>query len=217
MLESELHKLLEGTADAAFVVDAHGVTHSWNRAAEKLFGYTAAEAVGRGCMELIDGHGPGGTLFCREECRLFQLLATGGEIPDYDLEVKARSGCRVWVNVSILQLHDVRTHQHYAVHLMRDIRQRKKIEELGEKLAQTAKELAALSGDHLPHGPVSPLTDQEQKILRSLAKGRSPAETAAKLKIASRTLRNHLYHVNRKLGTTSRLAAVVHATKRGLI
>jgi DNA-binding CsgD family transcriptional regulator len=35
--------------------------------------------------------------------------------------------------------------------------------------------------------------------------------------ISSQTLRNHLYHVNRKLGTHNRLEAVVHAVRRGLI
>ena len=39
MLETELFALLEGTADAAFSVDEQGRIRSWNRAAEKLFGW----------------------------------------------------------------------------------------------------------------------------------------------------------------------------------
>ncbi len=217
VLESELFRLIEGTADAAFVVDAHGIIHYWNHAAEKMFGYPAAEAVSRSCAALMDGHGLCDALVCREECRVLQLLAAGAEIPNYDLEVKRRSGGRLWVNVSILRFHDPRMHRQLAVHLMRDISQRKRIEELGERLAQTARELAELSAEAATAGPVSPLTAQETKILRSLAKGRNPRETAAQFHISARTLRNHLYHINRKLGTSSRLAAVVLATQRGLI
>jgi len=40
MLEIELFNLLEGTSDAAFAVTDQGEICSWNKAAEKLFGYT---------------------------------------------------------------------------------------------------------------------------------------------------------------------------------
>ncbi len=91
------------------------------------------------------------------------------------------------------------------------------MEESGKKLLHAAQELVALAAGRKHDAPVSPLSEQERRILRSLAKGRSPVETAARLKITPRTLRNHLYNVNRKLGTRNRLAAVVHATQRGLI
>jgi len=45
MLESELFALLQGTTDAAFSVTEEGEILSWNKAAEKLLGYSAAEAV----------------------------------------------------------------------------------------------------------------------------------------------------------------------------
>jgi len=217
MLESELHKLLEGTADAAFVVDAQGLTRSWNEAAEKLLGYRAADAIGQPCAGLIEGHGPLGTLVCEHDCHVLQCVATACEIPNFDLRAKAASGHPVWVNVSILRFYDPRTRRHLAVHFMRDIAGRKKTEELGRKLLDAARDLLTLSGDPAPPAPISPLTEQEQRLLRSLATGRRPAEIARELGITGRTLRNHLYHVNRKLGTKNRLEAVIHAARRGLI
>ncbi len=216
MLESELHRLLEGTADAAFVVDAQGVTRSWNQAAEKLFGRRAKDAIGRPCAELIEGHDALGTLICKHDCQVLQCVAAGCEIPNFDLHVKTASG-RAWVNVSILRFFEPRTRRALAVHFVRDIGKRKQTEELGRKLLGAAKDLVALAADPSPPAPVSPLTEQEQRLLRSLASGRSPAEVARELRITGRTLRNHLYHVNRKLGTTNRLEAVIHAAKRGLI
>ena len=44
MLELELFNLLEGTSDAAFTVTDQGEICSWNKAAERLFGYSATDA-----------------------------------------------------------------------------------------------------------------------------------------------------------------------------
>ena len=44
MFAGDVYKLLEGTADAAFVVTVEGEICSWNAAAEKLTGYAAAES-----------------------------------------------------------------------------------------------------------------------------------------------------------------------------
>ena len=53
MLEIELFNLLEGTSDAAFTVTNQGEICSWNKAAEKLFGYSAAEALNKTCGSVL--------------------------------------------------------------------------------------------------------------------------------------------------------------------
>ena len=58
MLELELFTLLEGTSDAAFTVINQGEICSWNKAAEKLFGYSAADALNKTCHSILQGHGP---------------------------------------------------------------------------------------------------------------------------------------------------------------
>ena len=64
MLESELFVLLEGTTDAAFSVTEEGEILSWNKAAEKLFGYPRTAAVHKTCYEILEGMGPLGTRVC---------------------------------------------------------------------------------------------------------------------------------------------------------
>jgi DNA-binding CsgD family transcriptional regulator len=54
-------------------------------------------------------------------------------------------------------------------------------------------------------------------VLRSLSEGQSPANVVHALKISPQTLRNHLHHINQKLGTHNRLEAVIHAIRRRLI
>ena len=65
--------------------------------------------------------------------------------------------------------------------------------------------------------PISPLTAQEKNILRLLASGQTAKEVTAELQISMQTLRNHIYNVNQKLHTRSRIEAVMQALKRGLI
>lgn len=217
MLERELFELLEGTADAAFSVDEQGMICSWNSAAEKLFGYSSSEVLHESCAELFQGKGALGTQVCADECEVIECAASRREIPNYDLEVKSRSGRRIWVNVSILVFHDQRTKRRLLVHLTRDVSQRKKTEELTRTVLQAAKQLAILPGETSQPAPVPPLTEQERRVLRLFAEGKSPSKIAWELGIAPRTLRNHIHHVNHKLRTHSRLEAVMHAIRRGLI
>jgi PAS domain S-box-containing protein len=51
--ESRTRMILESAHDAFVAIDRDGVVRRWNRAAEELFGWTAAEAVGRPLAALI--------------------------------------------------------------------------------------------------------------------------------------------------------------------
>jgi len=45
--------LLESMADGVFTLDQNGRITLWNRAIERITGYSAEEALGRGC-EILD-------------------------------------------------------------------------------------------------------------------------------------------------------------------
>jgi PAS domain S-box-containing protein len=217
MLERELFELLNGTADAAFTVDAQGTICSWNRAAERLFGYSSAQVLRKSCADLFQGTGSLGNLVCTHGCDVIDCAVADREIPNYDLQVKAHGGRRLWVNVSILAFHDKRSGRALAVHLARDITQRKKNEELTRDVLAASRQLVDQSRNLNHDSPALSLTEREKHVLRLLSEGNSPAAVARTLRITQRTLRNHLYHANQKLGTRSRLEAVIHAVRRGLI
>lgn len=217
MLERELFTLLESTADAAFSVDELGMIRSWNRAAEKLFGYPSAKVLDHPCAALFQGRGPLGNAVCSEDCSVLECAHAKREVSNYDLEVKANGGQCLWVNVSILVFFDDRTKRRLVVHLARDITRRRKKEELAQKVLGAAQQLAVLSEDYGPSPPVSPLTEQERRVLSLLAEGKGPADVARALHITARTLRNHINNAGRKLGTRSRLETVIHASRQKLI
>ena len=217
MLEKELFAFLELTADASFFVTEQGEICSWNKSAQRLFGYPASEVANRTCHELLDGRGALGTDVCTGGCSVQFCAAQHGNIPDFDLEVKTNSGSRLWVNISTIVFEEPRRNRRLIVHLARDISRRKKNEDLLAKMQDLSRELAAAAGHVDGVSPISPLSEQEQRILRLFARAKNSAEIACELGITLPTLRNHLHSINEKLRTHNRLEAVMHAMQRGLI
>ena len=217
MLEQELFDLLEGTSDAAFSVTDLGEICSWNKAAEKLFGYSRSEAMHKSCYNLLQGRGTLGTRVCGESCSIRDCAEKHVDIPNFDLEVKMRSGRRIWVNVSTLVYDNSRNGHRLIVHFMHDITERRKNEELLRRMTALSRQLVTIPDVIGRPAPISPLSDQEKEILHMFSVGKNSTEIARKLGITLQTLRNHLHHINQKLHTHNRLEAVTHAMQRKLI
>jgi PAS domain S-box-containing protein len=219
MLEPELFALFERTADAAYTVTEDGTICSWNHAAETLFGYPAAEALGADVEQLLEARDTLGTSAIaggRRTATRHWDAASGG-IPNFDLEVRTRPGARIWVSVTTIIFDNPRTGRRLFVRLVHDIDQRRRNEELLQRMLEAARQFVSLAQDAPDHAQVEPLSDHERRILQLLDDGKSAAAVARQLRISPQTLRNHLHHINRKLRTHSRLEAVTHARRRGLL
>jgi PAS domain S-box-containing protein len=219
MLEPELFALLEQTADAAYTVTENGEICSWNEAAEQLFGYAASEVLGRNIDEVTEAHD---TLGARALAAGSDSATRGTDkasagIPNFDLEIRTKSLGRIWVNISTIVFDNRRTGRRLFVRLARGIENDRRNEELVTRMLESARQLIALAHDPSHHGPVESLSEQELRILKLFAEGRSSTTIGRKLHISPQTLRNHLHHINLKLRTHNRLEAVTHAQRRGLI
>ena len=217
MLDRDLFDFLEHTSDAAFAVTDGGEICSWNAGAEALFGFGADEVLGKTCFELFQGRDTLGALTCTERCQVRECAACHASIPDFDLEANTRARGRIWVNMSTLVHEDPKSGRRRIVHLARSVEDRKRAEVVLTRMLLVSKQLAEVSDRSLRPAPVSPLSDQEHRVLRSLSEGKNPADIVRDLAISPQTLRNHLHHINRKLGTHNRLEAVTHAMRRKLI
>ena len=219
MLETELFALLEHTADAAYTVTTDGEICSWNGAAERLFGHPGAEVLGRNIDEVLGARDALGTeaLAGGTEAATRHWDPASGGIAAFDLELETRARGRIWVNVSTIVFDNARTGRRLFVRLARDVTERRQKERLLTRMMGVAREVLSLAPDESELPPVEPISGQERRILTLFAQGRSAAAIARTLNISPQTLRNHLHHINRKLRTHTRLEAVTHAQRRGLI
>ena len=217
MFAGDVSKLLEGTADAAFVVTLEGEICFWNTAAERLFGYRAEDILNRTCYGVLQGEDALGTVVCTGEWSVQHCAAHGQPIPAFDLEVTTRSGQRIWVTLSTIVFEDSRLHRRLIAHLAHDITDRKQVEQAFSKMIDLSKEVISVGEGQSGLAPIESLSEQEERILKLFANAKNSGQVAKELGITLPTLRNHLHAINQKLRTHNRLEAVLHAMKRGLV
>jgi PAS domain S-box-containing protein len=208
---TNLAQLLAATADGGFAIDAEGRILVWNHAAENMLGYTAREAVGRPCCDLLMGHEDNGNRLCCRGCYGRDLVRIRDQVHNFDMRTRTKSGSMIWVNVSMLMVSsdgigDV------TVHLLRDVTATREILALIRERLSTAAELVAAA----PDGNGT-LTRRELEILRIISTGLNTKDAAEKLHVSPATVRNHVQNILGKLGAHSRLEAVAYATRRRLI
>ena len=211
---SPTSRLIERTPDPAFVLTAYGEVHAWNGAIEELTGIPAADALGHSFAALLDPHGPLGRPVDMDYC---ERAVHDGGVQSFDMQLRTPDGRQLWLNFSVLVLEPTRASPALVLHLAHDITASRLRRATYEQLVQAARDVVRLADDEPHLVPASPLTDQEQRILRAFGEGLAPTQVGRSLGISTQTLRNHLHHVNQKLGTHNRLEAVTHAQRRRFI
>jgi PAS domain S-box-containing protein len=123
--------ITETANDAIICIDPAGIVNMWNRKAEEMFGYAAAEAIGRNLHELIMPQQ------YREQAeqamRHFAKTGSGpivGSTRQLDARRKDGSEFPVELSVSAMNIHD----EWHATGIIRDITGRRQAEAKIEKL-----------------------------------------------------------------------------------
>lgn len=220
MRPEEIKRMAESTSDPAFAVDGEGLIVAWNRAAEALFQLPASEAVGRPCGDVVRGSDECGSV-CSKDCTVRQALENHHPVRNFDLQVETANG-RQWCNTSVLVAENGGSINRFAVHIMRPIDFRKRLEILVRDFVVSntnvpADEAVALISSTRAAAREAELTQRELEILRLLGKGNTTAAAADILHISSTTVNNHVQHILRKLNAHTRLEAIRRAEHAGLI
>jgi PAS domain S-box-containing protein len=219
MKEDELYQILEGAAEAAFVVSSEGTISFWNKAAENLFGLSIKDALSRNCVQVIAGEGSLGERICVPDCHVLEMARRGVSVPCFESQIKTGQGARRWVSTSIL-VAPVSGGRRLAVHLVRDIDAAKRLEQVTRGFLVEVGSLTGRQVEELLH-PVghsqSQLTLRETEVLKLVAAGWSSKALAHELKVSTVTVRNHLQRILKKLSVHSRLEAVLAARREGWI
>lgn len=120
--EMRLSALVESTTDAIVSKNLSGTITSWNPAAERLFGYTAAEAIGMPVTRLI----PDDRL--TEERVIIDRISRGEPVERYETLRRRKDGSLVPVELSVSPMKNAAGEVFGASKIARDVTQRKESE-----------------------------------------------------------------------------------------
>lgn len=216
----EIKDLVNSTSDSAFAVDGSGQIVAWNRAAEAMFGLPASEAIGKACGDIIQGMDECGPV-CSADCSVQQAVRNHHPVGNFDLHVHTATG-RQWCNVSVMIADEANSTLPYAIHIVRQIDVRKRLELLVRDFVVTGTGLApeqatTLISSTRAAARETELSGREVSVLKLLAKGVTTAAVAEHLHISRTTVNNHIQHILRKLDVHTRLEAIRRAEHAGLI
>jgi PAS domain S-box-containing protein len=128
-----LAAIVECSEDAIISKNLDGVIQTWNAAAERMFGYTAAEAIGQSITLLI----PPDRI--NEEPAILQRIRRGERIDHYETVRRRKDGSLLDVSLSISPIRGRRGNVVAASKIARDITENKRMEsalrESGERQA----------------------------------------------------------------------------------
>jgi PAS domain S-box-containing protein len=117
--QSLLAAIVASSDDAIVSKTLDGIITSWNKGAQRLFGWTADEAIGQSIHLIVPSHWHG------EEQQILERLRNGDRIDQLDVERLHRDGTPVHVSVSISPVYDRHGHIIGASTTARDISARK--------------------------------------------------------------------------------------------
>ena len=133
-----LQALIDYSPLAIIMLDLNGYVLLWNNAAEKMYGWTAQEALGEFIPYILEDK--------REEQRAILERVNKGEIfTNLELEQRRKDGSRILIGVSIAPLRDSAGNVYAHMSIATDITERKQAEqalrESEERLRQIASSL----------------------------------------------------------------------------
>jgi len=127
-----LASIVESSDDAIIGKSLQGVIQSWNDGAERVFGYTAEEAIGHHISLII----PQERL--AEEDRIIASLKAGERTEHFETERMRRGGERIWVSLTISPIKDDTGTVIGASKIARDITRQRQAEERAHRFSAEA-------------------------------------------------------------------------------
>ncbi len=124
---AHLGSIVESSDDAIVSKTLDGTVRSWNRAAERLFGYSADEAVGQPVTLIIPPER------VQEEVEILRKVGRGERVDHFETVRVAKNGRRIHVALTISPIRDANGTVVGASKIARDITERKASEQERER------------------------------------------------------------------------------------
>jgi PAS domain S-box-containing protein len=158
-----LAAVVESSDDAIVSKDLNGTINTWNRGAEKIFGYTASEVVGKPMLMLLPSER------VNEESDILARIRRGKRVEHFETVRVRKNGGKIDVSVTISPIKNSSGVIVGASNVARDITERKQAE---ERLAEQAEELSRQAEELLRSRlALETQTLMLQSVLDSMAEG----------------------------------------------
>ena len=175
-----LASIVESSDDAIVRKSLDGIIQSWNGGAERLFGYSAEEAIGRHISLVI----PEERL--SEEVTIVEALTDGRRVSHFETERVAKDGRRLLVSLTVSPVRNAAGEIIGASKIARDVTHRRRMEDDLRKMAvdlaavdrQKDEFLATLA--HELRNPLAPLRSSLELLRRTAGMpdaSRAPLDT----------------------------------------
>ena len=172
--------IVESSDDAIVSKDVHGIVRSWNRAAERMFGFTADEMIGQSIRTIIPADRQ------HEEDRVLSAIVSGERVEHFETVRRTKSGSFIPVSLTVSPIRDATGLIVGASKIARDISDRKLAEMRVERairreaflaqvtltltrsldIEETLKSLAALAVPTIADYCVIDLLSEERHLVR---------------------------------------------------
>lgn len=136
-----LAALVESSEDAIISKSPAGIIQTWNRGAEHLYGYTAADVIGRHISLLIPEDRQ------VEQAATLARILRGERVPPFETVRLRKDGSPVQISLTVSPIVDEAGHVIGASKIARDITQRKQVEQTLHELRRHNELILESAGD----------------------------------------------------------------------
>src|SRR4051794_24040363 len=154
-LQAQLAAIVATSDDAIVSKDLNGIVQSWNRSAERIFGWTADEIIGRSITLIIPPER------VSEETDILTRIRRGERVEHFETVRVCKDGRRIDVSVTISPMTDASGKIIGASKIARDITAYKQLVKERERLYALGVSMAR---EHDVHSIVQLITDAATEL-----------------------------------------------------
>ena len=159
-----LAAIVASSDDAIVGKDLSGVVQSWNTAAERIFGYTAAEAIGQSITLII----PSDRL--SEETHVLSRIRAGQGVEHFETVRRRKDGRLIDVSLTVSPIRTPDGRVIGASKIARDITERKLLRQAAEEASRAKDEFLAILS-HEMRTPLNSVLGYTQMLRRGMLAG----------------------------------------------